>query len=286
MNYGASASFGWQHHRKATDFLLLYSLSYTGMTRYSELNAPSQTLTMTVSRQLAPKWTFSLAGSAQDSTQSEFLHQPTGLSVLSQLPATIDDLAAAFSIGQFSNSQIASMFTGANMVESPARSLLLGNRVLSYSGTAGLNYAYSSRLSFHFATVSAGGQSRRGGQNGIPARGICPAAQPRHDRRNWHVVRLFPPDPDGVERGRGPYDQPVPARQLHERQRFLLHARWGYAGSSVSTVAAPSLRSTQYTYLSAPLNKSLAVAPLVSGPTRKHSWDPTTAAVPPRTDSR
>jgi len=168
-NYGASASFGWQHHRKATDFVLLYSLSYTGMTRYSELNAPSQTLTMTVSRKLAPKWTFSLAGSAQDSTQSEFLHQPTGLSVLSQLPATIDDLAAAFSIGQFSSSQIASMFTGANIVESPARSLLLGNKVLSYSGTAGLNYAYSSRLSFHFATVSAGGQSRRGGQNGIPA---------------------------------------------------------------------------------------------------------------------
>src|ERR1700694_3508439 len=28
VNYGASASFGWQHHRKATDFLLLYSLSY------------------------------------------------------------------------------------------------------------------------------------------------------------------------------------------------------------------------------------------------------------------
>ena len=104
VNYGASASFGWQHHRKATDFSLLYSLTYSGVTRYSELNAPSQSLSMTVSRQLAPKWTFSLTGGAQDSTQTEFLHQPTGLSVLSQLPATIDDLAAAFSIGQFSNS--------------------------------------------------------------------------------------------------------------------------------------------------------------------------------------
>ena len=168
VNYGASASFGWQHHRKATDFSLLYSVAYSGVTRYSELNAPSQTLSMSVSRQLSPKWTFTLTGAAQDSSQAEFLNQPTGLSVLSQLPATIDDLAAAFSVGQFSNSQIASMFTGANMMESPARSLLLGNRVLSYSANTGLNYAHSSRLSFHFAAFSAGGQSRRGGQDGIP----------------------------------------------------------------------------------------------------------------------
>jgi hypothetical protein len=168
LNYGASASFGWQHHRRATDFALLYSVSYSGVTRYSELNAPSQSLSLSVSRQLSPKWTFTVTGGAQDSTQAEFLQQPTGLSVLSQLPATIDDLAAAFSIGQFSNSQIASMFTGASMMESPARSLLLGNRVLSYSGNAGLNYAYSSRLSFHFAAVSAGGQSRGGGENGTP----------------------------------------------------------------------------------------------------------------------
>jgi hypothetical protein len=168
MNYGASASFGWQHHRNATDFSMLYSLTYCGVTRYSELNTPSQALSLTVSRRLAPKWTFTLSGGAQDSTEAEFLQQPIGLSVLSQLPATIDDLAAAFSIGQFSNSQIASMFTGAGAMEAPARSLLLGNRVLSYSANGSLNYAHSSRLSFHFATVSGGGQSRRGGQNGNP----------------------------------------------------------------------------------------------------------------------
>ena len=43
-NYGASASFGWQHHRRATDFSLLYSVTYSGVTRYSELSAPSQSL--------------------------------------------------------------------------------------------------------------------------------------------------------------------------------------------------------------------------------------------------
>ena len=165
--YGASASFGWQHHRQATNFSVMYSLSYAGMTHYSDLNALSQSLSMTASRQLTPKWTFTLTGSAQDSTLAEFMQQPSALSVLTQLPATFDDLAAAFSIGQFSNAQMASMLTGASVLESPVRSLLLGNRVLSYSANVGLNYAPSSRLRFHFASFSAGGQNRIGGQSGV-----------------------------------------------------------------------------------------------------------------------
>ena len=166
--YGASASFGWQPHGRGTNFSVLYSISYGGTVRYPDLNGLSHSLSMSASRQLTRKWSFSLTGAAQDSTMAEFMYQPSALSVLSQLPASFDDLAAAFSIGQFSNTQMASMLTGASMLESPTRGLLLGNRVLSYSASAGLNYAHSSRLSFHFASFSAGGQNRRGGQNGIP----------------------------------------------------------------------------------------------------------------------
>jgi hypothetical protein len=170
-NYGASATLGWQHHREKTSLSIMYSLTYSGVTRYSELNAFGHSLSIAASRQLGGKWTVTLAGGAEDSTQAQFLNQPSALSVISQLPVTIDDLAAAFSIGQFSNSQVASMFTGftgAGMAESPARTLLLGNRVLSYSASARLNYAYSSRLSFHFGAFSTAGQSQRGGQNGVP----------------------------------------------------------------------------------------------------------------------
>src|SRR4029077_17058111 len=46
-----------------------------------------------------------------------------------------------------------------------ARSLLLGDRVLSYSAQASLSYAHSSRLSFHFGSFSAGGQNRPGSQS-------------------------------------------------------------------------------------------------------------------------
>jgi hypothetical protein len=150
------------------NFSVLYSLTYGGTVRYSDLNALSHSLSITASRQLGSKWSLTVAGAAQDGTMAQYLFQPTALSVLSQLPATFDDLAAAFNLGQFSNSQVASMLTGASVLESPARALLLGDRVLSYSANIGLNYAYSSRLSFHFASFSAGGQSRRGGKNGVP----------------------------------------------------------------------------------------------------------------------
>jgi hypothetical protein len=168
FDYGANASFGWQHHRQGTDLSVMYSLTYSGLSRYSELNGLSHSLSIGVNRRLGTKWTVNLTGVAQDTTLAEFMYQPSALSVRSQLPGTIDDLAAAFSIGQFSNTQIASMFTGATMLESPTSSLLLGTRVLSYSANVGLNYTPTQRLSFHFASFSGGGQSQRGGQSGIP----------------------------------------------------------------------------------------------------------------------
>jgi hypothetical protein len=109
---------------------------------------------------------------------SQFLHQPSPLTVLSGLPATFDDLAAAFSIGKFSSTQAASLLTGAPLLSTPARSLLLGSRVLSYSGQATLSYAYSSRLNFHFSSFTAAGQNRRNSKNDIPEeRNVLPRSQ-------------------------------------------------------------------------------------------------------------
>jgi hypothetical protein len=164
-NYGVQASLGWQHHAERSDFALLYSGGYSGIARYSVLNALNQSISLNIARHLSQKWTLSLAGEAQDSTLAQFLYQPSSLSVVAQLPATFDDLAAAFSIGQFSNAQMASMLTTAPVLESPLRTALLGNRVLSYAFRATVAYAYSSRLSFRFGSISAGAQNRPNGQD-------------------------------------------------------------------------------------------------------------------------
>jgi len=176
VNYGAQATVGWQRHGARTGFSLLYSGGYNGMVQYSDTNGFNQSLLLNFSRQLSTKWTLNISGSGQDMTLAQFLNQPTSLGVITQLPTTFDDLAAAFSVGRFSDAQAASMLTGAPVLESPVRATLLGNRVLSYSVQAEVEYVHSSRLSFHFGGFSAGGENRDNGQNPQPTNYVMPTS--------------------------------------------------------------------------------------------------------------
>ena len=169
VDYGAATSVGWQYHRQRTDFGITYALNYGGFARYSDANAFSQSLNLSLSRTLSQKWTLVLSGGVSDSTAVQYLYQPSNVALMTQVPATMDDLAAAFKLGQFSSNQVASMLTGAPLLDNPARNLLLGARILTYSGQASLNYAHSSRLSFHFAAFTAAGQNRTGGGGDVPA---------------------------------------------------------------------------------------------------------------------
>lgn len=174
VNYGATASLGWKQHRQRWDFSLLYSGTYGGMVRYSDANAFSQYLSFSGSRIIRPKLTFSISGSGSDTTMAQFLYQPSNVGLITQVPASFDDFAAAFAAGQFTSNQAASLLTGAPLLESPARSLLLGDRILSYSAQTSLQYAYSSRLSFHVASFAAGGQHRLGGNNTVGQSSVLP----------------------------------------------------------------------------------------------------------------
>jgi hypothetical protein len=167
VNYGGSFSAGWQHHRESTDMSILYSGTYGGLVRYPDLNSYDQALSIGASHKVAPKWTVSFSASGQDSSLANSLFQPSGLTVSSQLVGSFNDLAATFGLGPFSSTQVASMVPGASILDSPLRSALLGDRVLSYSGQASLIYSHSPRLSFHFGGFGAGGQHLSGGQNTV-----------------------------------------------------------------------------------------------------------------------
>ncbi len=168
VNYGFSGSVGWQQHRERTSFAMLYVGGYSGMARYSNANGFSQSLSLTVIRKLSPRWTWSTSASGQDATVIQFLNEPSAASVISQLPSNLNDLAAASGVGSFSTPQAGSAILGAPVVQTPLRALLLGNKSLSYSGTTGLTYAYSRHVSFHASSFASGGQSRSGGQDGVP----------------------------------------------------------------------------------------------------------------------
>jgi len=161
-NYGFSATLGWQIHHQRTDLSVLYSGTYQGSANYSDLNAYSQSLTVNSSRYFTPKLRLTFSGTAQDMTLAEFLFQPS--TILTQAPSNFNDLAAAASIGAFTNSQIAAMLTASPVLQSPVVNSLIGTRILSYSGQLSLEYQASQRLRFHFASLSAGAQSRLNGE--------------------------------------------------------------------------------------------------------------------------
>lgn len=165
-NYGASAILGWQHHRDKGGFSIRYSGSYMGLVHYSDANGYSQTLSLTADRTLARKWNVHLSVYGQDSTLIQFLNEPSATSVTSQVPSDFNDFAAAFGLGSFSTAQAASAILGAPVVQTPLSALLLGNKVLSYSGNAGLNYAVSRHFSLHASSLVSGGQNRSGDQVG------------------------------------------------------------------------------------------------------------------------
>ena len=164
INYGAAAVAGWQHHGERTNAAVMYSGTYMGMARYTELNAYNQAASLDINRNLTSKWTIGISGTAQDNTLAQYLFQPLNLGVISGLSRNFDDLAAAFSVGRFTNSQAATMLTGSPILDTPLRTMLLGNRILSASVQASLIYNPSSRVSVRFGSFAAGAQKIKGPQ--------------------------------------------------------------------------------------------------------------------------
>jgi hypothetical protein len=167
-NYGVSAAVGWQHHREKDSFSIRYSGSYSGMVHYTGGNGYSQWLNLNADRKLGRKWAFTLSGTGQDATLIQVINEPTALATTSQMATDFNDFAAAFGLGTYSTAQAGSIILGAPVVQAPLQALLLGDKVVSYSGNVGLSYAISQHFSFHVSGFAEGGQSRAPYENGVP----------------------------------------------------------------------------------------------------------------------
>jgi len=173
VNYGVSASGGWQYHRgDKLGVTVSYTGSYNRSQNYKSLSSFGHALRASAFWELTPKLTLDLSANGIYQTLAEYIFQPSSLSVTAQSPATINNVAASMGVGQFSNAQAASALTGgtaANVLPqtSLATSLLLGDRILSYATQASLSYQATERLSFNFSGVNAAGQNRTAGTSGI-----------------------------------------------------------------------------------------------------------------------
>jgi hypothetical protein len=170
---GGSLSLGWTRFGRESSVELTYDPSYTGMVRHTEWNALNHALTFRSSKRVGNKWNlaFSAAGSANNMNQ--FLFTPTALSNVAAVPATIAELAGAMLAGQMTNPQLASVLTGASVLDAPTRAVIYGNRVLSTSATTSVSYEHSRRLSLHFAAGASRNQYLNDGQDPESARYVA-----------------------------------------------------------------------------------------------------------------
>ncbi len=146
---GGRASVGWQNVGPRTDAHIAYTFSYDGSLRYSSWNSMNHYLAFGVLHELTPRLTYSLSGTAITMRWDQFLFAPTLLSQVAGAPATYDELVSAILSGKFTNSQLASILTGAPMLESPAATLLYGTRFFTSSLRSELSYDLSARTHAH-----------------------------------------------------------------------------------------------------------------------------------------
>ena len=146
---GIVASAGWRKTGARTMAYITYTPSYDASIRYTAANSMNHFLTFGLIHDLGPRWTFTAGGTGFTARWDQFLFEPTVLSSLTAVPASFDDFAQGILQGKYTNSQLASILTGAPGLESPASTLLYGTRLLSANLRAGLTYQKSARLNFH-----------------------------------------------------------------------------------------------------------------------------------------
>jgi hypothetical protein len=155
VGLGGSIEVDWTKFTERSSFSLIYTPSYTGYVRNSSLNALDHALSLTVTRKIAPQWTFgfSAAGALTSLEESQFA--PTALSNVAAASSTFNDLAAGLLSGNFANNpQLGAILNSSPVSGSPISNLLYGQRMFMSSAHANLSYAYSPRLS---VTFSGGG---------------------------------------------------------------------------------------------------------------------------------
>ena len=155
---GGSVSIGFQRHKRFSNVEFTYQPTYYSLARHSEWSALNHSLNLHAGKKLAERWNanFSLAGSS--SNLNGFMFTPPVLAHVAGAPGTFTALTDAVLAGRYNNDQIASIMTGAPLLESPARTMIYGTRVLNGSFSGSLSYTPTARLAVHLGVTGSHSQ--------------------------------------------------------------------------------------------------------------------------------
>lgn len=157
----ASVSLGYLYAGPRNSFSLTYTPTLVQRLRYTDVHSVNQSLSVSFSRHLTPRWNLTLAGGVTDTTYDQMLFAPSLVTPAPTLGNTPPDL---FQTGQQAgsvNSQIASSLAGNAYVVSPSRTLLFSTAYLNTTVSTGLEYHVSPRLRL-FWNLGAGYNTMRG----------------------------------------------------------------------------------------------------------------------------
>jgi hypothetical protein len=145
--YGASTDLGWSKSGQRSGVSLSYHASYFGGSQGSGF-VGSQGVNFQTSKKLGERWTADFGGTAGVSDMFESLFAPNAYSSLAMVPGSFEELAAAVFGGNVSNSQFASVLTGAAIQSSPASTVLYGSHFFYTAARSSVSYAPSTRVHF------------------------------------------------------------------------------------------------------------------------------------------
>jgi hypothetical protein len=153
VDLGALATISWTRARPTSALFMVYTPSHFQRMRYSEWNSTNHQLSIGANKRFR-RWDLTASSNAGVSGLPEVLFTPAVLRTVPNAPANFDDLLKAAEGGQLSSDEIASVLTGAPVVESQPKSRFDHGRVLNSSLGIGASYSASPRLSTNFG-VSA-----------------------------------------------------------------------------------------------------------------------------------
>jgi len=152
LTTGGGATLGWARTRHRSNFFLNYTATYIRDFSRPEFNSLNHGLSFGFSRKLRGNWSFRGGTVTEVMNTTQFLFQPNLFSQVTERADTADELAAALlRNSNFDNAYLAALLTGAPVLESPARQLFFGDRVLNAAFQSSLAYKRP-RLSVVFST--------------------------------------------------------------------------------------------------------------------------------------
>lgn len=156
---GAVATFGFNRSTEDSSFSVTYSPSFFWQGNRSQFNWFDPNFSLGWRKKLSGTLAWRVSAAAVVSDLQQLLASPTVAASIVSTPTTYDDLTGAILAGKYTDPQLASLLTGAAILQSPAQTFLYGNRILSATLTTGLTWTPTQRTSFQFDIAASRSQS-------------------------------------------------------------------------------------------------------------------------------